>query len=312
MNTDIRIDVKLPRHRKFKRLRRMVGPTAMENLICFWTTVAEQRPNGVLNGWSNEDIEDVAGWEGEPGVFVRGMLEAKFLIETPNGYAPKDWEEHQPWAVNGEQRKAAARKAGKASAAARKAQKGTAQPLPNGSRTTTKNSPNEAKTESRKNQDVTQRKSNNPERSVRTFDRTPSPSPSPSPSPLKTKGEESSYEDSCSEQNSEPTIEVLPPEGGSVIQIPLVGGEAHHVPQSDIDQWTQLFPAVDVLQELRKAAAWSDANPKRRKTKSGIKAFLVNWLSREQDRGGAKNNAGRAATTTDRNREEFRRYMEGR
>ena len=32
---------------------------------------------------------------------------------------------------------------------------------------------------------------------------------------------------------------------------------------------------------------WLDANPKRRKTKAGIRAFITSWLAREQDRGGA-------------------------
>ena len=32
---------------------------------------------------------------------------------------------------------------------------------------------------------------------------------------------------------------------------------------------------------------WLDANPSRRKTKSGIKRFIVNWLSKEQNKGAA-------------------------
>ena len=32
---------------------------------------------------------------------------------------------------------------------------------------------------------------------------------------------------------------------------------------------------------------WLDANPKRRKTKNGIRSFITGWLAREQDRGGA-------------------------
>ena len=31
---------------------------------------------------------------------------------------------------------------------------------------------------------------------------------------------------------------------------------------------------------------WLDANPKRRKTKAGIRSFITSWLAREQDRGG--------------------------
>ena len=35
--------------------------------------------------------------------------------------------------------------------------------------------------------------------------------------------------------------------------------------------------------------AWSDANPSKRKTKRGVERFIVNWLSREQDRGRSRN-----------------------
>ena len=31
--------------------------------------------------------------------------------------------------------------------------------------------------------------------------------------------------------------------------------------------------------------AWCDANPSRKKTRRGVKAFIVKWLSKEQDKG---------------------------
>lgn len=33
---------------------------------------------------------------------------------------------------------------------------------------------------------------------------------------------------------------------------------------------------------------WLDANPQKRKTKRGIKAFVVRWLAKEQDKGGSR------------------------
>ena len=71
-----------------------------------------------------------------------------------------------------------------------------------------------------------------------------------------------------------------------VISIPLVGDRVHGVTQARIDFWRGLYPAVDVVQELRKMAGWCDANPTRRKTARGIEAFITNWLSKTQDRGG--------------------------
>lgn len=52
-----------------------------------------------------------------------------------------------------------------------------------------------------------------------------------------------------------------------------------------VEQWSELFPAVDVMQELRKMKSWLDSNTSRRKTKRGILRFVNGWLSKEQDKG---------------------------
>lgn len=70
-----------------------------------------------------------------------------------------------------------------------------------------------------------------------------------------------------------------------VIQIPLNDGSLYDVEEHQAQEWKELFPAVDVMQELRKMKAWCDANPSRRKTRRGVKAFIVKWLSKEQDKG---------------------------
>ena len=54
--------------------------------------------------------------------------------------------------------------------------------------------------------------------------------------------------------------------------------------QSRVEEWTALYPAVDVLQQLRNMCGWLDANPERRKTKSGILRFANNWLAKEQNK----------------------------
>ena len=70
----------------------------------------------------------------------------------------------------------------------------------------------------------------------------------------------------------------------AVIRLPLNDGTEHGVTPADIDKWTGLYPAVDVMAELRKMVGWLDANPKNRKTKGGVGRFIAGWLSREQDR----------------------------
>ena len=72
----------------------------------------------------------------------------------------------------------------------------------------------------------------------------------------------------------------------AVIKIPLNDGTFYGVVQEEIDKYTDLYPAVDVVQELRAMVGWSDANAKNRKTRSGIKRFINSWLSRAQNQGG--------------------------
>ena len=77
-----------------------------------------------------------------------------------------------------------------------------------------------------------------------------------------------------------------------VIELPLNDGSAFAIYPSDVKRWEELYPAVDVIAQLRKMAGWCEANPKRRKTKSGIKRFINSWLAADQDRGGAVHVSG--------------------
>lgn len=73
----------------------------------------------------------------------------------------------------------------------------------------------------------------------------------------------------------------------AVISIPLNDGSEYPVTQDQVHKWSELYPAVDVMQELREMVGWSQANKTRRKTKVGVERFINNWLSREQDKGRA-------------------------
>jgi len=69
----------------------------------------------------------------------------------------------------------------------------------------------------------------------------------------------------------------------AVITLPLNNGSDYPISPEQLNEWSLLFPAVNVMQELRNMRAWLDANATRRKTKAGIKRFIVGWLSKEQD-----------------------------
>lgn len=49
----------------------------------------------------------------------------------------------------------------------------------------------------------------------------------------------------------------------------------------------QSYPDVDVHRELAAMAAWADANPKKRKTRSGCKRFITAWMNKasKEERG---------------------------
>lgn len=75
----------------------------------------------------------------------------------------------------------------------------------------------------------------------------------------------------------------------TVIKIPLnVSGKLHEIFESDVAEYSKLYPAVDVMQQLRNMVGWCNANPTKRKTKGGIKRFINAWLAKEQDRGGSR------------------------
>ncbi len=71
-----------------------------------------------------------------------------------------------------------------------------------------------------------------------------------------------------------------------LFEIPLKGKSSiHGVTQSELFEYRELYPAVDVAQQIRNMIGWCKANPTRQKTSQGIKRFIHAWLSREQDRG---------------------------
>ena len=88
---------------------------------------------------------------------------------------------------------------------------------------------------------------------------------------------EDTYVSSC----AEPETASTPP----VIGLPLNDGTEYGITEEQCREWTELYPAVDVLQQLRNMRGWLLSHTERRKTRRGIKRFVTGWLSREQDRG---------------------------
>lgn len=71
------------------------------------------------------------------------------------------------------------------------------------------------------------------------------------------------------------------------LELPTISGNkgnSYPIYQDQIDKWQNIYLGVDVYAELNKMLAWLEANPKNKKTYQGTPKFIVNWLSRQQDR----------------------------
>lgn len=66
------------------------------------------------------------------------------------------------------------------------------------------------------------------------------------------------------------------------IDIPVRGGKKVHISEAYCNEMQDLFQAIDVRAEIRKAKAWLLSNPKN--AKSDWKRFIGSWLSRAQDK----------------------------
>ncbi len=74
-------------------------------------------------------------------------------------------------------------------------------------------------------------------------------------------------------------------DGQPFIVIPLIGDGVQPIWEEDIKAWEESFPGVDVYQALRTMREWCISNPTKRKTPKGVRRFITNWLSRDQDSG---------------------------
>ncbi|UYO61845.1 phage replisome organizer N-terminal domain-containing protein [Acetobacterium wieringae] len=108
-------------------------------------------------------------------------------------------------------------------------------------------------------------------------------------------------EASAPEPEPEPTV---------IIALPLVDKTEYVITDKQVNNWHELYPAVDVLQELRKMRGWLEANSKRGKTRNGILRFITGWLAKEQDKGGVYRNKS-GSNNNDTNNPFLKMAMEG-
>ena len=103
--------------------------------------------------------------------------------------------------------------------------------------------------------------------------------------------------DVCAERREARHSTPKPEPTPSEFNLILNDGTEYNVPLENVDAYKGFYPGVDVEQELRNMAGWCFNNPKNRKTRSGIKRFIGNWLTGEQNKARRpKQNDGKKVT----------------
>ena len=83
------------------------------------------------------------------------------------------------------------------------------------------------------------------------------------------------------------TADAVPASRGKLLgTLPLNDRTEYEVREDDLARDAPLYPGVDVTQGYRAMKAYLLANPRKLKTRSGIRKFMNGWLSRAQNDGG--------------------------
>lgn len=88
---------------------------------------------------------------------------------------------------------------------------------------------------------------------------------------------------SCGVVDEPPT-----PQEPVFIRIPLNDKTEFDVTESMVAEFKEAYPAVDVEQQLRNMRQWCLASTANRKTRKGALRFITNWLIKDQNRGGSR------------------------
>jgi hypothetical protein len=83
--------------------------------------------------------------------------------------------------------------------------------------------------------------------------------------------------------NVSPELDKSAPVGSGIL-IPLKDGTCYDVPADKIAMWIELYPDVDLEQELRRMVMWSESHEEKRKDRSNVVMFIDGWLRREHEK----------------------------
>ena len=79
------------------------------------------------------------------------------------------------------------------------------------------------------------------------------------------------------------------PQEKNGLKMLLKGGEEYLIDSGQIEIYKELFPEIDVEQQLRFMCSWCLQNPAKRKTSRGVGRFINGWLTKEAQEAAEKN-----------------------
>lgn len=107
---DIRVSIMLRRHRKRRRLEKLIGPGSVGYLLDLWIATAVSRPDGILSGWTPQDIAEEVDWQGDPEQLLAALKDSGWIERMDDGtVVVHDWTIHQGWAAGSNARSNRAR-----------------------------------------------------------------------------------------------------------------------------------------------------------------------------------------------------------
>ena len=86
-----------------------MGLEGVTALLRLWLWAAQNRPSGILSGMDGEDIEIAARWKGVQGEFNGVVTRLKLLDAVGEICRIHDWQEHNTWQSDAENRSNASR-----------------------------------------------------------------------------------------------------------------------------------------------------------------------------------------------------------
>lgn len=111
MSDDIRLSTGFFTHHKTIKLERRFGLIGVKSLINLWMWTAQNRPTGILEGMTEEDLEIASAWPDVDRKLIPALVELHWLDVIDGVYHVHGWAENQPWIIGAGARKEKARKA---------------------------------------------------------------------------------------------------------------------------------------------------------------------------------------------------------